>query len=433
MTDLLDTITIYYQSQVTPKVRDYLLERGVSLKNIEKFRLGYAIPSNSLTGRFPNDIKALETYGLTKNGRDHFQNRIIFPVISNGSVVFFSGRRFDSKKDCKYIHLPQEIHWLYNEDAIKNKEKILIAEGFLDTIIASQLGFSACGVLGTGLWKDEFLDKVRRAKEITVALDGDDSGRNGSKKIVDSLSKLQQSVVIKIITLPEGKDINDYFLEHGSDDCKILLSGGRIYIPPAKTSQSTKVKTTKTNQVKNKQACFMQLIDGKLAEMIYDPNKNPTKQFLVYDPAKDEAFEEETVTNNNMPYIPLQSSLIEQKVVFLPSDYAEYGTTAELIQDIKEFIHRYVSLPTLCEQISIYYVLLSWVFDNFNVIPYLRVIGETGSGKSRFLVVIGSIIYKGMFCSGAITSSPIFRLIEKVGGSFILDEADIKDSDLWSE
>lgn len=432
MIDLLNAITTYYQSQVTPKVRDYLLERGISLKNIEKFRLGYAPPSNSLVKQFSNDIKALEIYGLIKDGRNHFQNRIIFPVISNGSVVFFSGRRFDDKKEYKYIHLPQEIQWLYNEDAIKGKEKILICEGFMDTIIASQLGFNAGGVLGTGLWKDNFLDKVRQTKEILVALDGDDAGRAGTQRIIESLSKIP-SVVKKIITLPEGKDINDYFLEHGSDDCKSLLSGGKVYTSQEKPLQIQKGKTVKSNRVKTKQASFLSLSDGRLAEMIFDPNKNPTKQFLVYDLVKDEANEEETVTSSNIPYIPLQSSLIEQKVVLLPSDYAEYGTTAELIQDIKEFIHKYVSLPPLCESISTYYVLLSWVFDNFSVLPYLRVLGEPGCGKSRFLVVIGSVIYKGMFCSGAVTSSPIFRLIEKVGGSFILDEADIKDSDLWAE
>jgi hypothetical protein len=57
----------------------------------------------------------------------------------------------------------------------------------------------------------------------------------------------------------------------------------------------------------------------------------------------------------------------------------------------------------LFEQIASYYVLFSWVYDAFNELPYLRVRGNAGSGKTRLLLMVGSLCYKPIFASGAST------------------------------
>ncbi len=47
-----------------------------------------------------------------------------------------------------------------------------------------------------------------------------------------------------------------------------------------------------------------------------------------------------------------------------------------------------------------YYILLTYVYDNFPEIPYLRVIGDYGSGKSRFMRVVGSVCYSPIITNG---------------------------------
>ena len=59
------------------------------------------------------------------------------------------------------------------------------------------------------------------------------------------------------------------------------------------------------------------------------------------------------------------------------------------------------------EEIATQYILLTWVYDKFNELPYLRLRGDFGSGKTRALLVIGSICYKPFFASGASTVSPL--------------------------
>jgi hypothetical protein len=89
----------------------------------------------------------------------------------------------------------------------------------------------------------------------------------------------------------------------------------------------------------------------------------------------------------------------------------------QLVGEIRGFIHRYVDLSPLFEQIASYYVLFSWVYDAFNELPYLRVRGDAGSGKTSFLLIVGSLCYKPIFASGASTVSPLFRILDSMRGS----------------
>jgi hypothetical protein len=128
------------------------------------------------------------------------------------------------------------------------------------------------------------------------------------------------------------------------------------------------------------------------------------------------------------PY-PVDNSLIAHRVVQFPSACDEYGSEAELVEAIQQFIHRYADLTGAFEEAAAYYVLLTWVYDAFNELPYLRVKGDFGSGKTRALQTIGSVCYKPMFASGASTVSPVFRIIDTFRGTLIMDESDFRFSD----
>ena len=67
------------------------------------------------------------------------------------------------------------------------------------------------------------------------------------------------------------------------------------------------------------------------------------------------------------------------------------------------FIHRYLELPADFEEIASLYVLLTWVYEFAPSIPYLRVIGDWGTGKTRFLQVAGAVCFRPIFASGATT------------------------------
>jgi hypothetical protein len=120
-------------------------------------------------------------------------------------------------------------------------------------------------------------------------------------------------------------------------------------------------------------------------------------------------------------------------VIVLPSAVADSDTWADLLGDVQDFIHRYVDLSPAFEEIAAHYVLLTWGYDVFNELPYLRVRGQYGTGKSRFLLTVGALCFKPIFASGASTVSPIFRLLDQIGGTLVIDEADFWASDERAE
>jgi hypothetical protein len=133
--------------------------------------------------------------------------------------------------------------------------------------------------------------------------------------------------------------------------------------------------------------------------------------------------------------IPVRAgnNLIKHRALLLPSEPAEYGDVSDLVREIECYISRYVILPTEALALSATYVLLSWVYDAFNELPYLRFRGDYGTGKTRALLVIGSLCYKAFFASGASTVSPIFHTLDTFKGTLIFDEADFRFTDEKAE
>lgn len=178
---------------------------------------------------------------------------------------------------------------------------------------------------------------------------------------------------------------------------------------------------------------FVDTMEGEIYEEIVDADFG-LPGFLQYDKSEEAVGEViDEVTIEGATYKPIDSDIVKKRIIYLPSEAREYGTTEQILHNIQQFIHTYVDLTEFGEKLTSYYVLLSWVYDSFETIPYLRFVGDYGTGKSRALKVIGSLCYKPIFGGGSITPSPIFRLIEQFKGTLIIDEADFSRSDHFSE
>ena len=174
------------------------------------------------------------------------------------------------------------------------------------------------------------------------------------------------------------------------------------------------------------------LRDGSLVEMVYRPKERRTSLCVA---KEGEIRYVPSILEDGqrlVPYSP-ENNLLKNDVVLFPSEAAEYESEHALIEEIRQFIHRYVDISPLFEQIASYYILFSWVYDAFNELPYLRLRGDTGTGKTRFLLTAGSLCYKPIFASGASTVSPLFRILNDVRGTLIIDEGDFRFSDEKAE
>lgn len=170
--------------------------------------------------------------------------------------------------------------------------------------------------------------------------------------------------------------------------------------------------------------------DGTLIETVCDPSRKAT------------AFAQRGSTDlrdhlelDGVRYVPVRpgNDLIKHKALLFPSHPDACGAVEELLSEIDAYIARYVSLSSDARLLSGAYVLLSWLYDAFRELPYLRFRGDYGTGKTRALIVVGSIAYKPFFASGASTVSPIFHTLDTFKGTLVFDEADFRFSDEKAE
>lgn len=141
------------------------------------------------------------------------------------------------------------------------------------------------------------------------------------------------------------------------------------------------------------------------------------------------------IEHNGFEYCPPQdrTRLIQERVILLPSDATPYGTQEELIGELKQFIHDFADVPAFWEELIAHYSLLTWCYDRFGALPYLRFLGENGTGKTRLLEVTRELCCRSLMISGASSVASIFRIINTWRGTLSFDEADFRDSQEWSE
>lgn len=180
-------------------------------------------------------------------------------------------------------------------------------------------------------------------------------------------------------------------------------------------------------------AVSRRLSNGTLVELVYSAESKSTRFALLED--GNISLVDNLRTDSGETLVPVKASnnLVKHAAVLLPESPEPYGSVPELVDAIRSHLHRYVDLSERFERIVGYYVLLTWVYDAFNELPYLRLRGDYGSGKTRALLVIGSLCYKPFFASGASTVSPIFHTLDLFRGTLVFDEADFRFSDEKSE
>lgn len=189
----------------------------------------------------------------------------------------------------------------------------------------------------------------------------------------------------------------------------------------------------KGNRARSRSIVSAVLDDGAIVEMLYRPEVHETVLACFRaGEASEHASLDLPRLGRVLPYSP-NNNLLVHRVVLLPSTVGEYGSNADLLADVRAFIHQYADISESFEEVASLYVLLSWVYDTFHEVPYLRLKGDFGSGKSRCLQTIGSLCYKPMFVSGASTVSPIFRILDSFRGTLVMDESDFRFSDEKAE
>lgn len=219
---------------------EYLKKRDISEQTVRKFGLGYSLDDwDSLyrhlkTDGFTDDLM-LKSGLLMQSNKGHlydrFRGRLMFPIFDvRGSVIAFGGRVLDNSMP-KYVNSPETVVYskgkhLYALNFAKNADSknLVVVEGYMDTISLYQSGVNnAVASLGTALTESQGRILKKYAEEIVISYDADTAGQAATIRGLNLLNDIGCNV--KVLTVPDGKDPDEYIRKNGADGFKRLVDG----------------------------------------------------------------------------------------------------------------------------------------------------------------------------------------------------------------
>ncbi|RBW51085.1 DNA primase [Marinobacter sp. F3R11] len=246
LTDALDFASRFYQSSLNSQqgtfARDYLKQRGLDDDIIRQYQVGYApaagtalfdAASKDLQGPLIETGAVSDKYGKP---RDFFRNRIMFPIRnSRGKTIAFGGRTLGEDK-AKYINSPEsdvfhksrQIYGLFEaKQALKQLDKLLVVEGYMDVIALAQHGIHyAVATLGTATNQDSLTALLKQARHIVFCFDGDQAGFRAADKAMDNaLELMADGLHLQFLMLPEGEDPDTLVRKEGAEAFQKRIDG----------------------------------------------------------------------------------------------------------------------------------------------------------------------------------------------------------------
>lgn len=224
---MCELITIWCQEQLKPttEAHAYLVGRGFIQASLDAFSIGY-FPRHGLAALqgylskhhiMLQDLKDIHFVMDGKQGLyTPFEERIIFPIKDHsGRVVAFGGRIFKQHDDrpkyynsheTTYFNKSATLYGLHRaKQAIKNSQRIILVEGYLDVMALHQSGYQeAVATLGTACTEEHLKLLSRYAQKLIIMYDGDKAGKQAAIRLIRLA--LDSSVDVLCVTLPAGED-----------------------------------------------------------------------------------------------------------------------------------------------------------------------------------------------------------------------------------
>lgn len=189
---LLEQAAVAYNAQIS-SAATYLAGRGISEKAAHTHLLGY-----------------VEEPVI---GHEDMQGRLAIPYITPTGIVDIRFRAVTPDVTPKYLSRSGAEQHIYNVSAFQeDSDFIAVCEGEIDTIIThSMCGIPAVGMPGSQAWKDWQARAFHDYRKVFVLTDGDNAGKEMGKKIMQAID------VAVVVSMPDGMDVNEVFLNEGAD------------------------------------------------------------------------------------------------------------------------------------------------------------------------------------------------------------------------
>ncbi len=244
--DIYELANSFYQNNLLSKegndARIYLENRKLDSKTIKEFGIGLSLNKRDtlvkLLEKKGYNLELLNTLGLASGDIDTYINRIIFPLYNiNGKINGFSGRIYHGENTNKYLNTKETpifkkgeniFNYHRAKEEVRKDKFVIIMEGFMAVIRAYTIGVKNCiALMGTSLTNDQIAFIKKLSTNVYLCFDGDKAGINATINNGKLLS--DNNFDVKVISLSDGLDPDDYIIKNGSERFYSLISSAISY------------------------------------------------------------------------------------------------------------------------------------------------------------------------------------------------------------
>jgi len=202
----------------------------------------------------------------------------------------------------------------------------------------------------------------------------------------------------------------------------------------AQTTADTVSANKKTlEQKESEEISFMHVpfveLNGCLYQQVYDPETD-ISYFVSFDGNGYEKIER--IEFGDKVFLPneLERDPRDNKpIIILASEPVDYKSIPNLIEKIENFIYKYGDVSDTDRRLLSLFVILTWVYDKMESVPYARFLADTGKGKTRMLKILHQLCYNSFMAAGCSTISGALRMQSKWKGTAFFNEVDFKNTE----
>lgn len=225
--------------------RQYVKQRGYTDETINTFKIGYhpadwewflRRAQKQFDPETLNQARLVKQRDGSSGYYDYFVDRVVFPIHDERKrTVAFGGRIIPGRASTdapKYFNSPESIVFQKSRilfglpqarETIGHEKFVVVVEGYADCVACHQYGVkNTVATLGTALTEIQCTRLKAFAPKIVLVYDSDEAGQNAAARAVGML--IGQSVDLRVMNVPNGKDPDEFLKANGPDQFKQLVA-----------------------------------------------------------------------------------------------------------------------------------------------------------------------------------------------------------------
>lgn len=268
--------------------------------------------------------------------------------------------------------------------------------------------------------------RVFEGKSVRILFDPDDDGRDGADRVAAALME-SGATRVSVADLTQARgwvegDVEDWVGTFENPrwalgELRELLSASPWWQPPERGEEGE--EGPPTHHVQSERVRLEDEEQPALVVMTYDeeqrearlavfaPHGHPHRSVQHDAPVEVEPGAErcwrlfDEWVYGEARYVPemggdVQKALDDRRLILPPPPWDGDDTSEELWRDVRDYLRRWVTLPTDTYDVLVAYTFLSYRLHDagFELVPYFRFYGPPGSGKGRALDVLRLVMWR---------------------------------------